>query len=90
MALESVNGENFRPERAATVALDALQGYVDDAPAALARARHEAFRSKWRMNRALRELVASPRAVAWAARGAQLCPAAVRRLIALAGDVPRA
>jgi hypothetical protein len=42
------------------------------------------------MNRALRELVASPRAIAWAARGAQLCPAAVRRLIALAGDVPRA
>jgi flavin-dependent dehydrogenase len=77
-------------ELAAAVALAALEGSVDDAPAALARARQDAFRSKWMMNRALRGLVASPRAVAWAARGAQLCPAAIRRLIALAGDVPRA
>jgi flavin-dependent dehydrogenase len=76
-------------ELAAAVALAALEGSLHDAPAALARARQEAFGSKWRMNRALRGLVASPRAMAWAARGALLCPAAVRRLIALAGDVPR-
>ena len=76
-------------ELAAAVALAALEGSLHDAPAALARARQEAFGSKWRMNRALRGLVASPRAMSWAARGALLCPAAVRRLIALAGDVPR-
>ena len=76
-------------ELAAAVAIAALEGHVRDAPAALARARQEAFRSKWRMNRALRGLVASPRAVSWAARAAHLCPAAVRRLIVLAGDLPR-
>jgi flavin-dependent dehydrogenase len=77
-------------ELAAAVALAAMEGHVEDAPAVLALARQEAFRSKWRMNRALRGLVASPRAVTWAAAGARLCPMAVRRLIALAGDVPRA
>jgi menaquinone-9 beta-reductase len=75
-------------ELAAEVAMGVLAGHIGDGPAVLARARASAFASKWRVNRALRSLVASPRAVAWAARGARLCPAAVRRLIAIAGDVP--
>jgi flavin-dependent dehydrogenase len=75
-------------ELAAEVALGLLEGRITDGPAALAHQRQTAFGSKWRMNRALRALVASPRAVAWAARGAQWCPALVRHLITLAGDVP--
>jgi menaquinone-9 beta-reductase len=75
-------------EMAADVALGLLEGRIADGPEALVRARRAAFASKWRMNRALRALVGSPRAVGWAARGAQICPAAVRQLIARAGDVP--
>lgn len=75
-------------ELAAVVALGVLEGRITDGPAALARERRAAFASKFRMNRALRALVASPRAVAWAARAAHLCPAVVRELISRAGDVP--
>jgi flavin-dependent dehydrogenase len=75
-------------ELAAEVALGLLDGRITDGPSALAHQRQTAFGSKWRMNRALRALVASPRAVAWAARGAQWCPALVRHLITVAGDVP--
>jgi flavin-dependent dehydrogenase len=75
-------------ELAAEVALGLLDGRITDGPSALAHQRQTAFASKWRMNRALRALVASPRAVAWAAHGAQWCPALVRHLITVAGDVP--
>jgi flavin-dependent dehydrogenase len=75
-------------ELAVETALELLQGRLVDGAAALGRERQAVFASKWRMNRALRALVASPRAVAWAARGAQLCPGLVRELIARAGDVP--
>jgi flavin-dependent dehydrogenase len=50
------------------------------------RRRHE-FAGKWRVNRALRALVASPRAVGMAAAVASQWHAPVRTLIALAGDV---
>ena len=75
-------------ELAVAVALDLLVGRTSDGPSALARERRAAFASKCRMNRALRALVGSPRGVAWAARGAHLCPALVRQLISRAGDVP--
>ncbi len=55
---------------------------------ALTRRRQQEFRGKWWMNRALRALVASPRAVSWAGTGARVCPPLVRQLIARAGDVP--
>jgi flavin-dependent dehydrogenase len=54
---------------------------------ALAADRRREFAGKWRMNRALRALVASPRAVGMAARLASVWHAPVRTLIALAGDV---
>ena len=76
-------------ELAAAIALAALQGRVRDPAAALLRSRRRAFARKWRMNRALRALVASPGAVSIAAASARLCPAALRMLIAAAGDVPR-
>jgi hypothetical protein len=75
-------------ELAAEVAQGLLVGSIADGALELAAQRQWAFRSKWRVNRALRALVASPRAITWAARGARICPAVVRRLIAIAGDVP--
>jgi flavin-dependent dehydrogenase len=74
-------------ELTADVAQGLLEGSVSDGPLELAARRQRAFTAKWRMNRALRALVASPRAMTWAARGARICPAAVRHLIARAGDV---
>jgi flavin-dependent dehydrogenase len=53
----------------------------------LAHDRRREFAAKWRMNRALRALVASPRAVDLAAMIAARWQAPVRTLIALAGDV---
>jgi flavin-dependent dehydrogenase len=54
---------------------------------ALAAERRREFAAKWRVNRALRSLVASPRAVEIAAALASRWHAPVRSLIALAGDV---
>ena len=45
------------------------------------------FASKWRINRTLRTLVESPRALVWAARAAQVWPAPVTHLVGVAGDV---
>jgi flavin-dependent dehydrogenase len=47
---------------------------------------HE-FAGKWRINRTLRALVESPRALGWATRAAQAWPAPVTHLIGVAGDV---
>jgi len=55
---------------------------------ALAARREREFRFKWRMNRALRALVASPMAVSCVAASARVCPPIVRQLIERAGDVP--
>jgi flavin-dependent dehydrogenase len=56
----------------------------------LAAARDAEFAGKWRLNRALRLLVGSPRAVSVAAAFATYWPAPVRHLVGLAGDVPLA
>jgi flavin-dependent dehydrogenase len=53
----------------------------------LAAERRREFAAKWRMNRALRALVASPRAVRIAAALASRWHAPVRMLVAQAGDV---
>jgi flavin-dependent dehydrogenase len=50
-------------------------------------ARRREFAAKWRVNRALRALVASPRGVALAARASVHWSAPVRALITIAGDV---
>jgi flavin-dependent dehydrogenase len=54
---------------------------------ALLAARRRAFGSKWRINRALRALVASPHGVTLAAAIATRWDSPVRSLIAIAGDV---
>ena len=51
-----------------------------------ANARASAFAGKWRFNRALRAVVASPAAIALGGVGARLAPAALRAIIARAGD----
>lgn len=73
-------------ELAADAALRVLAGGWTGAHAAHARARIEAFASKWRFNRAVRALVASPLALGAAAAGARVAPGVVRAVIARAGD----
>jgi flavin-dependent dehydrogenase len=73
-------------ELAAAAALQALgHGWVG-VHARLAADRRHAFGGKWRFNRALRALVASPRLVDAAALGARLAPGVLHAVIARAGD----
>jgi flavin-dependent dehydrogenase len=67
----------------------ALRELSTGAPAcsSLQAARAKEFGPKWRMNRGLRALVASPRAVNAAAQLARGWQAPVRMLVRLAGDV---
>lgn len=75
-------------ELAAAVARDVLAGRtpVDRAHLDLAAKRQAAFRAKWRFNRALRWLVASPRGISGAAAVAKVAPAIFARIIRYAGD----
>jgi flavin-dependent dehydrogenase len=76
-------------ELAAAVTIDVLAGRLDAqrAPRVLARRRRAAFAAKWRFNRALRQLVASPLAVSGAAAAARLSPHVFGAMIRYAGDV---
>lgn len=69
--------------RYAIAELEAGRPMHDD----LAAARRREFAAKWRVNRVLRALVASPRAVRTAAAVASVWDAPVQQLIAIAGDV---
>jgi flavin-dependent dehydrogenase len=73
---------------AADVARDVLAGRCasEQAAAALAAKREAAFAPKWAFNRAVRQLVARPAAVAGAAVAARVAPAAFRAVIRYAGD----
>jgi len=73
-------------ELAAAAAMQALQHGWIGVHADLDAARRRAFVGKWRFNRAIRALVASPRAVDAAALGARLAPGVLRAVIARAGD----
>jgi len=73
-------------ELAAGAALEALAHGWRSVHANLAFARTREFGGKWRFNRALRVLVASPRAVRAAAIGARIAPSVFRTAIAHAGD----
>jgi flavin-dependent dehydrogenase len=73
-------------ELAADAALRVLAEGWRGAHDRLAAARADAFAGKWRFNRVLRALVASPRAVSAAGRGARIAPAVLRAVIARAGD----
>lgn len=59
---------------------------VDRAHLELARRRHQAFHAKWRFNRTLRSLVASPASVSAAAVSARVLPSMFARVIQYAGD----
>jgi flavin-dependent dehydrogenase len=90
--IDPMTGDGLRfafrgAELAADAAARALADGTFDAPAWLEAARRREFAGKWRIDRVLRSLVASPRGLAWAARGARLCPPLVRRIISAAGDV---
>ena len=73
-------------ELAADAALRVLANGWSGVHDALAVARADAFTAKWRFNRALRALVASPAAVSVAAIGARVLPGVLRAVIARAGD----
>ena len=73
-------------ELAAAAALRALAHGWHGIHAQLAAERRAEFSGKWRFNRALRALVASPRAVGAAAVGARVAPGVLARAIAHAGD----
>jgi flavin-dependent dehydrogenase len=73
---------------AAGIVTRVLSGEIapGDAAARLAAARRAAFARKYRFNRAVRSLVASPGAIDGAAVAARLWPAAFRAVIRYAGD----
>ena len=73
-------------ELAAGAALRSLACGWAGVHAGLAADRRRAFGGKWRFNRALRALVASPRAVGAASIGARIAPAVLHAIIARAGD----
>jgi flavin-dependent dehydrogenase len=73
-------------ELAAAAALDALQHGWSGVHARLAAARQREFASKWRFNRTLRTLVASPAGVQVASAFARRAPGIVSRLVVHAGD----
>lgn len=73
-------------ELAAAAALEALEHGWSGVHDRHAAARQREFAGKWRFNRALRGLIASPTGVRGAAIGARLAPGALRALVARAGD----
>ena len=73
-------------EQAARAALRALEHGWTGVHAELARERSRAFAAKWRFNRTLRHLVASPAAVRIGEVVASLAPAALRAVVRHAGD----
>ena len=90
--IDPMTGDGLRfafrgAELAAAAALRVLEEGWRDAHVRLAIDRGREFGSKWRFNRTLRRVVASPLAVRAAAAGAQLSPALLRHAIRYAGDV---
>jgi flavin-dependent dehydrogenase len=89
--IDPITGDGLRfavrgGELAAAAALDALTQGWNGVHARLAATRRREFGAKWRFNRALRALVASPRGVSAAAATAPFAPAVVRVIISRAGD----
>ena len=95
--IDPMTGDGLRfalagAELAANVALDVLAGRtsIDRAHLELAARRRAAFTNKWRFNRTLRSLVASPRGVSAAAGFAAVAPALFESVIRYAGDCQHA
>ena len=91
--IDPMTGDGLRlafagAELAATVVQEVLAGRtpIDQAHVMLAERRLDAFRYKWRFNRSLRALVASPSSVTGAAFAARLWPSAFAHMIRYAGD----
>jgi menaquinone-9 beta-reductase len=91
--IDPMTGDGLRyalvgAEIAASVAIDVLHGRLDprSAPDVLARRRRQILARKWRFNRVLRGVVASPAAIAGAAVLARTVPRAFEALIRYAGD----
>lgn len=91
--IDPMTGDGLRfamagAELAAMTALDVLAGRtpIDRAHHDLATRRRQMFGAKWRFNRMLRLLVASPRGVSGAAFAATVAPSLFARLIRYAGD----
>ena len=91
--IDPMTGDGLRlalagAELAANVVLEVFAGRVplQDAHVLLARRRRAAFHAKWRFNRALRSLVASPYGISAATASARALPAVFERIIRYAGD----
>jgi len=76
-------------ELAANAALDALADGWAGVQARLVRERGREFRAKWRFNRALRALVASPAALRLAGALAPIAPSLFQAIVCRAGDCDR-
>jgi flavin-dependent dehydrogenase len=90
--IDPITGDGLRfaicgAELAATVALRTLERRADDPQATLAQLRRKAFAAKWRFNRTVRRLVATPSAIHAAGLAASVSPTLFRHVIAFAGDV---
>ena len=89
--IDPMTGDGLRfairgAELTAAAAFEALTHGWQGVHARLARTRRAEFGAKWRFNRAVRSLVASPSAVAMAAVGARFVPSVLRRAMLYAGD----
>jgi len=93
--IDPMTGDGLRfairgAELTAKAAVEVLTRGWDGVHARLAQARRSEFTGKWRFNRAVRSLAASPLGVAVAAEGARLAPAVLRRAMIYAGDCGQA
>lgn len=89
--IDPMTGDGLRfairgAELTAAAALDVLADGWRGVHPRLAQTRRAEFGAKWRFNRAVRSLVASPSAVAMAAAGARFVPSILRRAMVYAGD----
>ena len=90
--IDPMTGDGLRfafrgAELAAHEALRVLAGGWQDAHRRVSEARQREFAAKWRFNRVLRALAASPTAVRAAGVGTAVSPALLRHVIRYAGDV---
>jgi flavin-dependent dehydrogenase len=93
--IDPMTGDGLRfavrgAELAAHAAVEALEHGWNGVHDRLRARRQADFAAKWRFNRLVRTLVASPTAIAGASWGARLAPAALHAAIEYAGDVGRA
>ena len=89
--IDPMTGDGLRfairgAELTAAAAIEVLAHGWDGVHARLAQTRRAEFAGKWRFNRAVRSLAASPSAVAVATASARLAPAVLRHAMVYAGD----